>query len=298
MRRRNRWLFPPLLTGALLVLAAPAAGVDGVLEISQACVADGCFPGDGPGFPVRIANPGSYRLTSNLQLPDENTTGIDVSTDHVTIDLNGFEIAGVTICTGVGSGLSCNPTGLGDGVTSLAETNTTVRNGTIRGMGRYGVGLFALPDGQARPERAGTVEHVRVVSNGSDGIHFTSSGFLVRASWSMRNGGAGINASSNLFNEGGSIVGSVADGNGGPGIACRACLVRDNVVRMNGSQGVVASFGSAVHANVIHANEGSGLAGGGYAGNVFFNNADSTPVSQVIGGVQIGQNLCQGVLCP
>ena len=41
-----RLLLLPLLT---LALALPAFGVDGVIEISQACVATGCHAGDGGG---------------------------------------------------------------------------------------------------------------------------------------------------------------------------------------------------------------------------------------------------------
>jgi hypothetical protein len=42
---------------------------DGQLEINQACAVNtGCFPGDDPGFPVTITQPGSYRLTGNLDL--------------------------------------------------------------------------------------------------------------------------------------------------------------------------------------------------------------------------------------
>jgi hypothetical protein len=37
---------------------------------------------------------GSYRLTSNLVVPDANTDAIDVNADEVTIDLNGFSIIG------------------------------------------------------------------------------------------------------------------------------------------------------------------------------------------------------------
>ncbi len=68
----------PLWTIALLAvgLTSPALAVDGVLEINQACADSGCFSGDGAGFPVIISAAGSYRLTSNLVVPNENTDGI------------------------------------------------------------------------------------------------------------------------------------------------------------------------------------------------------------------------------
>jgi hypothetical protein len=73
---------PPLWTIALLTiaLASPALAVDGVLEINQACAVNtGCFSGDAAGLPVTITAAGSYRLTGNLTVPDENTDGIAVS---------------------------------------------------------------------------------------------------------------------------------------------------------------------------------------------------------------------------
>ena len=66
----------------LLALAGPALAVDGVLEINQTCaISTGCFPGDSPGFPVSVTQPGSYRLTGNLDLSAEgvNVSGIAVS---------------------------------------------------------------------------------------------------------------------------------------------------------------------------------------------------------------------------
>lgn len=83
----------PLACALLLgVLSAPAAAVDGVLEINQTCaVQTGCFAGDAPGFPVTITARGSYRLTSAL-----STTGtaVEVTNDLVTLDLNGFYLSG------------------------------------------------------------------------------------------------------------------------------------------------------------------------------------------------------------
>jgi len=40
-------------------------------------------PGDAPGFPVQISRPGSYRLASNLRVPDENTHAIDIVVNDV-----------------------------------------------------------------------------------------------------------------------------------------------------------------------------------------------------------------------
>ena len=76
---------------AALALTLQAA--DGVIEINQAIVeANG-------GFPYVISEPGSYKLSGNLTVPDENTTAIEVGAHGVTVDLNGFAIIGPVQCT-------------------------------------------------------------------------------------------------------------------------------------------------------------------------------------------------------
>src|SRR5438105_1283075 len=44
-------------------------------------------------LPFQIKNPGSYYLTTNLVLA-KGSTGISISADNVTIDLNGFTMSG------------------------------------------------------------------------------------------------------------------------------------------------------------------------------------------------------------
>ncbi|MBY0400189.1 hypothetical protein K2X89_07835, partial [Myxococcota bacterium] len=120
----------------LMTLSFPALATDGVLEVNQTCaVQTGCFAGDTAGFPVTISGSAgrSYRLTSDLVVPNEVTDGIQVSTDNVTIDLGGFEMRGPVVCTAVG----CTPAVEfgGVGVDAATASGTAVRNGSIRGMG-------------------------------------------------------------------------------------------------------------------------------------------------------------------
>ncbi len=129
---------------AATLWAGTAAAVDGVVEINETCAAlAGCFSGDTAGYPVTIDGSagGSYRLTSNLIVPNENTDGIVVSTPSVTIDLNGFEIVrsgcegAIFDCTPVGG------TGIGIALQgfSSAYRGMVVKNGSITGMGSSGV---------------------------------------------------------------------------------------------------------------------------------------------------------------
>jgi len=122
-----------------LCLLAPfsALAVDGVIEINADCAAFGCFSGDASGYPVTIASPGSYRLTSDLTTNSVNTTLIVVDSDQVSIDLNGFSLTGPVTCSG--SSLSCSGSGTGDGIDAGNESDIVIRNGTISGMGDNGI---------------------------------------------------------------------------------------------------------------------------------------------------------------
>jgi hypothetical protein len=115
--------------------------VDGQIAITQArAMAGGVTPGDAPGFPVTISQPGSYVLSGILTVPNAGTDGIVIAASHVTIDLNGFAILGPTDCSG---GLSpCAGAGTGHGITTPTDQfNITIRNGTIQGMGFAGIDI-------------------------------------------------------------------------------------------------------------------------------------------------------------
>jgi len=76
-RRRWRKMRCLAVLAGLTAVAVPAYAVDGVVLINQSVALSGnVTPGDTPGFPVTISAPGSYRLSSNLIVPDGNTTAI------------------------------------------------------------------------------------------------------------------------------------------------------------------------------------------------------------------------------
>ena len=252
-----------LLTLMVLTAAAPLYAVDGVIEINQAKVEAG------GGFPFVINQPGSYRLTGNLTV-DQNTSAIQITADNVTVDLNGFAIIGPTVCSG--TPVTCIPditpgqTGGGGVVANPANTNITVLNGTVRGMGALGVGV----GGHSR------VEGVHAISN--------------------RSGGIGTSFSS-------VVTGNVANSNGGAGIGVNSgCTVTSNTVNNNGGVGISAVAGSTVIGNTARGNVAVGLnfigIGGasGYATNVL--GANNGGGAQVSGGVQMGPNICGAALCP
>jgi hypothetical protein len=170
---------------SLLLVPAPVAAVDGVIEINQACAAGpGCFPSDEPGFPVRIEAAGSYRLTSNLDLlasgePDPNVSAIEIPADDVTLDLNGFKLIGPTPCEG-----PCVPPSVGSasGIYGTGR-RSSVHDGEVEGFPYAGVYLGNL----AR------IHDVRVVAIGNFGVRAGVASIVVRCMASTV-GGRGIEA--------------------------------------------------------------------------------------------------------
>ena len=183
----------PLLA---LLLSTPALAVDGVIEINQARVlAGGINVNDLPGFPVILDEPGSYRLTGDLNVPS-GIDGIRIQTDNVTLDLNGFSLSG-------GGGL------IADGVLIGGSKNVEVRNGTVRGFSRAGI-FASLGGAFAR------VVDVRVFSNGFQGIELQGPGSLVDGCTATGNG-TGIRVL-----DGGLITRSVARANTSYGLLLAA----------------------------------------------------------------------------
>lgn len=121
-----------LLVSVVMLLSIAAFAVDGVVLINQATVMS-----NGGHFPYTITQPGSYRLTGNLTLPDANTTAIVISQNDVTLDLNGFAIEGPNVCQG-GSG-NCSAFGNGNGIHIGAFTNVRITNGSVNGVGSNGI---------------------------------------------------------------------------------------------------------------------------------------------------------------
>lgn len=105
-------------------VSVPALAIDGTILIDQTkALAGNVTPGDTPGFPVTITQPGSYRLASNLR-PPALTTAIEITVSNVTIDLNGFGIIGVR----------SDPPAFSTGIRYVGPAparNLAIKNGTI-----------------------------------------------------------------------------------------------------------------------------------------------------------------------
>jgi hypothetical protein len=282
----------------ILALSQPATlfGVDGVVLIDQnKAMAGNVTPGDTPGFPVTISQPGSYRLDSNLTVPDANTTAVQITASNVTLDLNGFSIVGITKCNYVilhipgPFSFSCAPGG-GSGVGvegSKADlSGIKIMNGTIQGMGSDGVMLYG---------DAITIEKVSAVSNGGNGFHLVAFNFAFQSNY-VHNLSDSV-ASRNQLN--GANVDS--------GTAMRNSFV------LNGGDGLLINFGSVID-NQFWGNQRYGLeastisdelgeptpAGVQYRGNFFspyIGPVGNYGIFYTSGGYNTGQNFCSDSIC-
>jgi hypothetical protein len=266
-----------------------AKASDGVLEISQACALAGCFSGDTAGFPVTIDGSAgrSYILTSSLTVANQNTTAIQITTDGVSLDLNGFSIRGTLLCNYLPYAV-CTPVGTGNGIAALG--NAAIRNGTIVAMGGYGLDMSF----------DSVVEDVRVLGNGLGGLRM-GPGSSTRDVIANANNGYGI-----LTDFRNTVHAVNATNNGAGGIKVgQSSLVRDSVVHSNNGPGIECLAGCLATGNQASGNIGAGLAGPttcvnsdlSYSGNQIRGNSGGFLTGC---GVQIGPNSCNGstASCP
>lgn len=124
----------------LILVLLPSLGIasSGAYEINQACVANGCFPGDSEGFPVQITQPGTYMLTGTLLVPD-GVSGVQILASNVRLDLAGFEVRGPIAC--LESPPQCSEyqtahTGIG---VDTPYAGAHISNGSVRGFSGNGI---------------------------------------------------------------------------------------------------------------------------------------------------------------
>lgn len=267
-----------LVSAAVFCLSATIASVAHakVVDINTKVVADA------GGFPYRINKAGSYRLTSNLFVKG-NVSAIIVSAPAVTIDLDGFRILGQNSCTfieGPPPSVSCS----GPNSSGAIVGAHRIENGLISG---FGYGIFP------RSGQALVVDKVTVRSHQFDGINPSGEDLLLTNSVASENGRNGV---AGQFGTGTFVVThNIIEKNGGQGMYLPAGVASDNTLYKNVNEGIRSNVGrGSLVANNFFAENGSGLIGSmSYRSNVF--NGNGTNVS---GGTNLGQNVCDFTLCP
>jgi hypothetical protein len=266
-------------TGLLATIVNNLHAVDGVVLIDQThAIAGNITPGDAPGFPVTLSQPGSYRLSGNLTVPDANTTAIQINSDNVTLDMNGFSIIGPVECTS--SPAICPPASQGVGImanngsSGPSPQGLRVFNGTVRGMGSTGIqvtGTGAVIEKVTAHSNAGggflvagsVIEGVATL-NGSFGIF----AITVRDCIATDNHDNGII----LDGSGGTAYGDIASFNGGFGIQSPNGTVTNSTIVRNTLFGITAVCPSSIVNNTVVSN-GAGTINTTGAGCMLVNNA-------------------------
>jgi hypothetical protein len=242
---RRKMMFTKFTALLLFATFSTAAfAVDGVTLINQATVqAAG-------GFPYTISQPGSYKLSGNLIA--NNTSGIVIAANNVTLDLGGFTLS----CGNCGT----SGTQIGVGNATSGISGVTIQNGTITGFPGYCIFNLYL---------SGQVERVKV-SGCAIGMYGV--GFSVTNSAVEGTSVAGIDA------VGGSLLvaNSILNVSAGVGIYGDGAVVSNSQVSSfpRGDTGIVVGTYAVVSGNTVR-NFATGLQAGQAAtvnNNTFFNN--------------------------
>lgn len=230
-------------------------------------------PGDATSL-FKITQPGSYYLTGNVTGVAAKS-GIVISAANVTLDLNGFTVAGIP---GSLTGISTNSPAF------------TLKNGTVTGWGGAGVSVGSnarVSDITTRVNGSvglsvvgvgAVVESCIAASNGDDGIRVGDNG-IIRNSVANLNTSVGIRVGSSSR-----VESSVATANGGVGISLNnngvavGCTADDNVLSGftasdqssihdcsasgNGVDGIEVSFGVHVARCTLYVNANNGISCG------------------------------------
>ena len=218
----------------------PALGADSEVLMSQeSAVAGSVAPGDEPGFPITISEPGRYRLISNLGVP-EGTDGIVIKADNVTLDFNGYTLQGTRSATGEAD------------ATGIASYNDAIEiaNGVITGFE-----LFAIDSHTVG--KYWTISNMRIVSNGMG----VSAGGYARVVGNniSSNGNYGLSCQYCL------VEGNVVAANHDDGINVKAGTVLGNMIADNRGYGISAFMLAYVMSgygnNTLINNNGAGRLG-------------------------------------
>ncbi|MDF1696947.1 MAG: right-handed parallel beta-helix repeat-containing protein [Saprospiraceae bacterium] len=188
---------------------------------------------DGDGS-VTISTPGSYYLRDTLYVTQEFGDGITISSDNVSIDLNGFAIiAGPQITD---DGINVNG----------SQEYITIKNGSIIGFGGDGLNGFNAD--------FSTFENLYARDNGEDGISADFSCLIINC-FTINNGSDGIRV------DDGSIIRNCTTAfNGNEGIeTSNGCIVTNCTSYKNGTDGIALLSGSRVEHCTVYENSMHGL---------------------------------------
>ena len=162
------WVLGVVLVALAIPFSAQAG--DGQIKIGQT---------SSTTFPVILDKPGSYVLTSNLEVTTSGAAGVLILVNDVTLDLNGFAIIGDK-----GGGTESR------GIDARGRRNITIKNGTVRNFLSDGVAVHELGAAPENQDQNSIIEKLKVSDNGFAGI--VASYALVRDCVAADNSWTGI----------------------------------------------------------------------------------------------------------
>jgi len=217
----NSQLSTAFAQGSLTPPGAPAPTMKSADQIEPRTIVNAVnTPGNADSLFV-ISQPGSYYLTTNL-VGVSGKSGISITANDVTLDLNGFALLGVSVEYDETCGI----------VIPGARTNITVRNGAISGWGNNGVATFYVFNQLSLFPVNIVFEHLNVSACSEDGI------FIIN----------GVVRDCNCYNNGDEEGGGIyCDGYG----IISGCTANNNV-----QDGIVINSGTVSGCSVQNNEEG------------------------------------------
>jgi len=143
-------------------------------------------------LPAAITVQGVYCFTGDLATAMTSGNAINIETNNVVLDLNGFKLGG----------LAAGPGTMATGILASNRQNLTIKNGTIRG---FAVGIFL---GDSGGSQGHVVEDIRADQNRLEGIDVRGSGNIVRNNQVVATGG------STVFGANANATGILVEGSG------------------------------------------------------------------------------------
>ena len=128
-------------------------------------------------LPTVITVQGNYCLTGHLATSMTSGNAIEIQTNNVTIDLNGWKLGGLAGGTGT----------LVYGIYAYQRKNITIRNGTIRG---FYLGIFLKDVSPYTTSQGHLIEDIRADQNTGTGIMIQGRGNIVRRNQVVDTGGS------------------------------------------------------------------------------------------------------------
>jgi hypothetical protein len=223
--------------------------------------ADRRTPISSSDLPLTISQSGSYYLVETINFATQNTTGITITANDVTIDLNGYALIGPGKATGSsGNGISASGQRItvlngsvcqwrGDGI-QLGGIGNQVRYVNSAENGGQGINV----------QKGSNVNNCTVASNNANGI-YAWDGSVVSECICYENNGNGIHGRMGVVVRGCSIY----ENESSEGLSVGEGSAVDNcsILRNWDGDGIIAGYGSVITNCSVYDND-DGILGGRY----------------------------------